>query len=142
MKRFVSPVILIVALMTMFAGKAMAQSATDDAAVTVTVPPYVAIEGLDSLAFSIVFSGAPARGIGSKTDLFTVEANVTTAISAAVTTPSPTDLTPYMDVSVYPTTGSPPSQSVTVTASADSVSLAVIPATYGERVTVTATKTP
>ena len=86
MKRFVSPIILIVGLLMVgFPGTAMAQQATS--AVTVHVNEYIAITPtpLDTMAITVTTPGTEAMG----TSGFNVNANVLTNINVTtVVTPS------------------------------------------------------
>ena len=144
MKRFVFPVILVVALIV--AAGFVARTAlaiTGTSSITVTVPEYIAIEGLGPITISnVAFSGAPATGIGSGTDAFTVEANVVTAISAAATAqPSGTTWTGTLAGSTNPGAGAAGSTPVVLTASVSGIAITTVAGNYtGGVITVTVTK--
>ncbi len=89
MKRFVSPLILIVAMIVAagFPGTAMAQgNRTGTSAVTVEVSEYIAIPATPpAMTINVVTPGTEATG----TSVFDVNANVATTISVGtIVTPS------------------------------------------------------
>jgi hypothetical protein len=140
MKRFVLSMLLIVGLVAIAGLAKMALADTSDtetSTVTVTVPEYIAIEGLEAISFSLTFAGAPALGSGSGSDGFTVETNVAASISVSIT--SGTDVGPYLTATVDPTSGGPNTVSVTLDVSAADVPLTIAPNSYVETATVTAT---
>lgn len=142
-RKFSLLVALVVVLSMMFsASMAMAATVTGTSTATITIPTSVAIAGLGPIAFALTFAGAPALGSGSGADPFTVEANVTSTIAAAITTSPATLLTPYLAASVAPGVGGIGSTPITLTVAAAAVPLSVPKGAYVEQATVTVTYTP
>ena len=90
-------------------------AATATSAVTVTVPEYIAIEGLDAMSMTLTFIGAPAVGSGTVFDTFTVQTNVNTVISSSVAT-QPIAGSSYLSSSLDRSASTPGPTAVTLTA--------------------------
>ena len=140
MKRFILPVILMVALIVAAGFVARtALAATKDAtlAVTVTVPTYVAIDPPPAMTIAVVTPGTEATG----TSVFNLNANVATTISVGTIT-QPTGLTGLTGTVAPTSTASAASTPVTLTGKI-TVPINVAAGTYtGGVITVTVTYTP